>query len=172
MVYSLCYCVILPSPSHLPLRGLLLFVLQSVNVSVPLLQKILISSEQFLCSCTGLALQTLALKGQTYPLDPHALQLFLQHFFQDVAKLLQEVWVSPQSFQQPLLPALGGLLPAWSKGRWCWYQCNGALAVPWESGWWDPSPPCRHRPHQSQSKQLIALSKLHPSEKGQLSPLI
>lgn len=100
-----------------------------------------ISSEQSFCPCTGsaLALQILALKGQTYPLDPHALQLFLQHFLQDGVKLLQEVWVSPQGFQQPLLPTQGSLLPVWSKGV-CWYQCSDAWAVPWGGGWWDPSP--------------------------------
>jgi len=131
-----------------------------------------ISSEQSLCPCTssGLALQMLALKGQTYPLDPHALQLFPQLFLQDGAKLLQEVWVYLQGYQQPLLPTQGGLLPVWSKGG-CWYQRINAWAVPWGGGWWGP-PLWGHGSHQTQSKQLLALSRLHPSINGQLPPLI
>lgn len=128
-----------------------------------------ISLEQSLCSCTGsgLALQILALKGQTYSLDPHALQLFLQHFLQDGAKPLEEIWIPPQGFQQPPLPAQGSFFPVWSKGG-CWYQCSSALG----GGWWDPSPLWRRVSHQSHSKQLVALSRLHPSMKGRLPPLI
>lgn len=142
--------------------GIFFFFLQPVSVSIVLLHP---QKSLRFCTDSGLALQTLALKGQTYLLDSHALQLFLQHFLQDGAKLLQEVWVSPQGFQQPLLPAPGGLLPVWSKGG-CWYQCSDGWAMPWGRGWWDPSPLWAHGSHQSQSKQLVALSRLRPSTKG------
>lgn len=62
--------------------------------------------EQLLCPWSGSGL--VALEGQMDPIDPQALQLFLQHILQDGAQFL-EVWGSLQGFQQ--LPHRGVLLP-------------------------------------------------------------